>query len=103
VSASASIGFEGVSVGGDVKLVKAGESKVAPKSYNAGIAYTNKNYTGAIVSDSKFEKLKLTLLASKLTADKVHTRTQRRSHASQLRPSGSVDPFRSCHQDRMRQ
>jgi len=77
VSASASVGFEGFSAGGDVKLVKAGESKLAPKSYNAGIAYTNKNYTGALVSDSKFEKLKLTLLASKLTADKVQRRAQR--------------------------
>lgn len=70
VSAAAAVGFEGFSVGGDVKLVKAGEGALAPKSYNAGVAYSINNFTGALVSDSKFEKIKATLLASKVGAKK---------------------------------
>jgi len=66
LSASAAVGFEGFSLGGDVKLVKSGEGSLAPKSYNAGLAYSYKQYTGALVSDSKFEKIKATLLATKL-------------------------------------
>lgn len=69
VNAAAAVGFEGFSVGGDVKLVKSGESALAPKSYNAGLAYTKQNYTGALVSDSKFEKIKAILLVSKLGRD----------------------------------
>lgn len=70
VSASAAVGFEGFSVGGDVKLVKAADAAaLAPKAYNAGVAYTAARtasgavYSGALVSDSKFEKLKVTALA----------------------------------------
>jgi len=66
VSASAAVGFEGFSVGGDVKLVKAGAGAFAPKSYNAGAVYTRGLYTAAVVSDAKFEKLKATLLAKKV-------------------------------------
>jgi len=73
VTASASVGFEGFSVGGDVKMVKAGENAAfVPKAYNAGVVYTapvtssGAVYSGALVSDAKFEKIRIALLSKKL-------------------------------------
>jgi hypothetical protein len=51
-----------------VKLIKTADSAFQAKSYNAGMQYSYANYTGALVSDSKFEKLKATLLATKVGA-----------------------------------
>jgi len=65
-SAEVSVGFEGVSLGADIKLIKNADKALAPKSYNAGLVYTKGQYGAALVSDSKFEKLKLALLANKL-------------------------------------
>ena len=74
ITASAAIGFDGFSVGGDVKLIKtADKSSLVAKSYNAGVAYQKKNYTGSLVSDAKFEKLKATLLAAKVGPDAQFT------------------------------
>lgn len=65
-SASASVGFEGFSLGGDAKLVKAAGGNFEAKSYNAGVEYKYKKYTGALTSDAKFEKLKATAIASRV-------------------------------------
>jgi len=73
VTASAAVGFEGFAVGGDVKLIKAGvNAAFAPKAYNAGVSYTaaptasGAVYSGALVSDAKFEKIKVVALSKKL-------------------------------------
>jgi len=67
VSASAAVGFEGFSVGADVKLIKAaGAGAFTPKSYNAGVTYKRGVYTAAVVSDAKFEKIKATVFTTKL-------------------------------------
>jgi hypothetical protein len=63
LAASAAVGFEGFSVGGDVKFLKAGEKPFAPKSYNAGVSYRSGAYTASAVTDAMFDKVKLSLIA----------------------------------------
>jgi hypothetical protein len=63
LAASAAVGFEGFSVGGDVKFLKAGEKAFAPKSYNAGVAYRTGAYTASAVTDAMFDKVKLSVIA----------------------------------------
>lgn len=70
VQASAAVGFDNVTVGGDVKAVKKGaDGALKLKEYNAGINIARRNYVFAIQSEDQLRKIKATVLANRIQPD----------------------------------